>query len=42
MVTKEPLLVRFIIISHTVINHNKSDFSKLSVCIAHFLPTDSP
>ena len=42
MITKEPLLVRFIIISHTVINHNKSDFSKLSVCIAHFVPTDSP
>ena len=31
---KEPLLVRFIIIAHTVINHNKSDFSKISVCIA--------
>ena len=30
---KEPLLVRFIIIAHTVINHNKSDFSKISVCI---------
>ena len=29
---KEPLLVRFIIIAHTVINHNKSDFSKISVC----------
>ena len=28
---KEPLLVRFIIIAHTVIN--KSDFSKISVCI---------
>ena len=46
---KEPLLVRFIIIAHTVINHNKSDFSKISVCInfninhcAHFVPTDSP
>ena len=30
---KQPLLVRFIIIAHTVINHNKSDFSKISVCI---------
>ena len=29
---KEPLLVCFIIIAHTVINHNKSDFSKISVC----------
>ena len=49
---KEPLLVRFIIIAHTVINHNKSDFSKISVCITltstillilhSFAPTDSP
>ena len=33
---KEPLpclLVRFIIIPHTVINHNKTDSSKISVCI---------
>ena len=30
---KEPLLVRFIIIAHTVINHNKSDFSEISVRI---------
>ena len=30
---KEPLLVRFIIIAYTVINHNKSDFSEISVCI---------
>ena len=28
---EEPLLV--IIIAHTVINQNKSDFSKISVCI---------
>ena len=31
---KELLLARFIIIAHTVINHNKSNFSKISVCIS--------
>ena len=30
---KEPLLFRLIIIARTVINHNKIDFSKISVCI---------
>ena len=45
---KEPLLVRFITIAHTVISHNMSDFLNISVCItltyhcAHFVPTDSP
>ena len=46
---KEPLLVRFIIIAHTVINHNKSDFfENIGLYnfninhFAHFVPTDSP
>ena len=46
---KEPLLVRFIIIAYTVINHNKSDFfENIGLYnfninhFAHFVPTDSP
>ena len=46
---KEPLLVRFIIIAHTVINHNMSDlFENIGLYnfninhFAQFVPTDNP
>ena len=43
---KEPLLVRFIIIARTVINHSKSENISLYNFninhFAHFVPTDNP